>query len=770
MSFEYRSCRSEAVIVAAVMFAAMAILAFGAIETEAADGETIEYVEGGGDYAIVYDSPSLDGAQGSMFHATVTDSTGNSFLDDGTGGTYFAEIKGSCVLTLTKGLEDGLYQVKIWTDQATLYEGPIIVGEASLTIDLDPMTVGDTATFADILAAAPVGLSDHVVWGSSDESVLRITETGVEAVKVGKATLTATYEYIAGDIVDTVDVDVTPIKVTENGASISGAQSVQVGSSFVLSLTVDEGASGYSVEWTADPAAAVTIVSNGDGSVTVTGMQVTESVTIAATINNFDGSTVTKTHTITVEKVPVTSVEITTVEGMALGVNGTTSLEYKISPENATNKEVTWSSSDTSVATVSADGTITGLKEGTTTITVTSKDNTGATDTYSLTVEVVHVDRVSLDKTTLKMEVGDTETLVATVLPGTAGNKAVIWSSSDSDVVSVSNGVVTAKGLGSSTVTVTTVDGSKTATCTVVVQKTQLNVTFYDGNGDFLKTIAVAENEAIDTSDLPDLSKISGTDFKTWFSDEDLKSVFDFSTPITSSIPVYGGVYSDTNIKINKNGVLSTTADGRENISGDLVIPYGVTEIKNEAFKGSGITSVSLPNGLKRIGESSFEGCKNLTGSLVIPESVNKIDYCAFKNTSITSAVLKTTNLMYELNGDGDYRDLFKSCTELETVTLSSGVDTIAMGMFYGCTKLSKIDISEGCKYIMGNSFNGCTSLERIEIPSSVISISDANGNPDSYAFSGCINLKSIEINKPKDSIEFAPWDCPNEDAVKWLG
>lgn len=483
MSFEYRSRRSEAVIVAAVMFAAMAFLVFGAIETEAADGETIEYVEGGGDYAIVYDSLSLDGIQGSMFHATVTDSTGNSFLDDGTGGTYFSEINGSCVLTLTRGLEDGLYQVKIWTDQATLYEGPIIVGEASLTIDLDSMTIGDTATFADILTAAPEGLADHVVWASSDESVLRITETGVEAVKVGKATLNATYEYIRGDVVATAEVNVNPIKVTDNGASISGAQSVQVGSSVELTLAVDQGASEYSVEWTADPVAAVTIVSNGDGSVTVTGKQVTESVTITATINNFDSTTVTKTHIITVEKVPVTSVEITTEEGMALGVNGTTSLEYKVSPENATNRDVTWTSSDTSVATVSADGTITGLTEGTTIITVTSKDNTGATDRYSLTVEVVHVDSVSLDKTTLKMEVGDTETLVATVLPGTAGNKAVIWSSSDSDVVSVSNGVVTAKGLGSATVTVTTVDGSKTATCTVDVIEETFTVTFVSDHG-----------------------------------------------------------------------------------------------------------------------------------------------------------------------------------------------------------------------------------------------------------------------------------------------
>ena len=377
----------------------------------------------------------------------------------------------------------GLYQVNIWIGQTTVYNGPIIVGEKSLDISLDPMIVGGSATFESILTAVPEEMASMVDWKSSDEEVLRVTTTGVEAVSVGKATLTATYEYIMGDVVATAEVNVNPIKVTDNGASISGAQSVQVGSSVELTLAVDQGASGYSVEWTADPATAVDIVSNSAGSVTVTGKQVTESVTITATINNFDGSTVVKAHTIKVEKVPVTSVEIITEAGLSLGIGGTTSLEYKVNPENATYKDVTWMSSDTTVAAVSEDGTISGLKEGTATITVTSTDNANATATYNLTVEVVHVDSVSLDKTTLKMEVGDTEALVASVLPATAGNRNVTWSSSDNNVATVSNGTVTAVGLGTATITVTTVDGSKTAACTVDVIEETFAVTFESEHG-----------------------------------------------------------------------------------------------------------------------------------------------------------------------------------------------------------------------------------------------------------------------------------------------
>jgi hypothetical protein len=81
----------------------------------------------------------------------------------------------------------------------------------------------------------------------------------------------------------------------------------------------------------------------------------------------------------------------------------------------------------------------------------------------------VAVTGVTLNPTSLTMEIGDTETLIATVAPSNATNKSVTWSSSNGNVATVSNGVVTAVGVGNATITVTTVDGNKTATCDVTV-------------------------------------------------------------------------------------------------------------------------------------------------------------------------------------------------------------------------------------------------------------------------------------------------------------
>ncbi|MBE6606255.1 MAG: CHAP domain-containing protein [Ruminococcaceae bacterium] len=83
--------------------------------------------------------------------------------------------------------------------------------------------------------------------------------------------------------------------------------------------------------------------------------------------------------------------------------------------------------------------------------------------------EVIPVTGVSLNKTSTTLTVGDTVTLTATVLPSNATNKAVSWTSSNPSVASVSNGVVTAKAAGTATITATTADGSKTATCVVAV-------------------------------------------------------------------------------------------------------------------------------------------------------------------------------------------------------------------------------------------------------------------------------------------------------------
>jgi uncharacterized protein YjdB len=156
-----------------------------------------------------------------------------------------------------------------------------------------------------------------------------------------------------------------------------------------------------------------------------------------------------------------TSVEMT--EGDELSLTAT------VLPNNAANKGVTWNSSDSSVASVS-NGKVTALKAGKTAITVRSDDG-GKTATCDVIVIArgEPVASVILDKTSVDMTEGDELTLTATVLPDNATNKSVTWISSDSSVASVSNGKVAAMKAGTTTVSVKTDDGGKTATCEVIV-------------------------------------------------------------------------------------------------------------------------------------------------------------------------------------------------------------------------------------------------------------------------------------------------------------
>ena len=122
----------------------------------------------------------------------------------------------------------------------------------------------------------------------------------------------------------------------------------------------------------------------------------------------------------------------------------TESLTATVIPEDATNKNLVWSSSDTQVASVDNDGTVTALKAGTATVTVSLEGNPDIHATCMVTV-IAHAESISLNKTELSIEKGKTESLTATVIPEDATNKNLVWSSSDTQVASVGNdGTVTA--------------------------------------------------------------------------------------------------------------------------------------------------------------------------------------------------------------------------------------------------------------------------------------------------------------------------------------
>ena len=146
-------------------------------------------------------------------------------------------------------------------------------------------------------------------------------------------------------------------------------------------------------------------------------------------------------------------------------------------PSNATNQQVTWSTSNGNVAMVN-NGYVTTKKAGTANIIATSVDGNKTASCYVTVNEAtVSVTSVVLDKDYLNLSVGESYTLSATVLPTTASNKNVTWSSSKSTVASVTNGKVTAVSSGTATITVKTVDGNKTDTCTVEVKAQTVSVT-----------------------------------------------------------------------------------------------------------------------------------------------------------------------------------------------------------------------------------------------------------------------------------------------------
>ena len=170
-----------------------------------------------------------------------------------------------------------------------------------------------------------------------------------------------------------------------------------------------------------------------------------------------------------VETVSVTGVALnkTTV---ALTVNQTETLTATITPANATNKNVTWSASGDGVVSV-VDGLVRALKVGTSTVTATTVDGGYTADcVVTVSAATVAVTGVTLNKASLSLTVGDSETLTATVAPSDATNKNVTWSVTG-DAVTVNNGTVTAAKAGNATVTVTTVDGGFTANCAVTVKE-----------------------------------------------------------------------------------------------------------------------------------------------------------------------------------------------------------------------------------------------------------------------------------------------------------
>nr|WP_010925629.1 Ig-like domain-containing protein [Microscilla sp. PRE1]AAK62837.1 MS115, putative beta-agarase precursor [Microscilla sp. PRE1] len=169
---------------------------------------------------------------------------------------------------------------------------------------------------------------------------------------------------------------------------------------------------------------------------------------------------------------PVAVTGVTVSPGSPTVAQGSTvQMTAHVQPTNATDQSVTWSSSNANVASVNASGEVTGIAQGTATITATTNDGGFIASTQVMvTTGDVDVTGVSVTPTSASLLVGQSIDLTETVSPTNATDKSVTWTTSNSAVVTVNgSGLVTAKGNGSATVTVTTNDGGFTAQSAVTV-------------------------------------------------------------------------------------------------------------------------------------------------------------------------------------------------------------------------------------------------------------------------------------------------------------
>ncbi|UXX79141.1 Ig-like domain-containing protein [Reichenbachiella carrageenanivorans] len=295
----------------------------------------------------------------------------------------------------------------------------------------------------------------------------------------------------------------------------------------------------------------------------------------------------------------VTGVELDSDAG-TLGVGASHTLTATVSPEDASNKEVTWSTSDEGIATV-VDGVVTAVAIGTATITVTTTDGS-FTDTFVATIEAPKaVTGVTLDDDAETIIIGDDYTLTASVQPVDAANKAVTWASGDEAIATVVDGVVTGEAVGSTTITVTTEDGDFEATFDVTVESaavTGLTVTPSTGNAfvgtttQLTATVAPANatNKSVTwSSDDTDIATVSASGLVTGVAE---------GTAIVTATSVDGSFTGTSTITVGAAPAVGVTFDNITNYAGASFRTNGTMAVTvnynlgGETMNGNGVQVV----------------------------------------------------------------------------------------------------------------------------------------------------------------------------------
>ena len=322
-----------------------------------------------------------------------------------------------------------------------------------------------------------------VEWSSSDENIAAIAADGtITALKQGKVIIyckaldgsgkQSQFNLTINELAKDITVDQTNVVAYIDKDTV------------VKTKVTPDTATKKTLSWSSDDTSIATV---SGGTMTVDGISYTigrirgvapGTTTIRCTTQ--DGSNIEKEIKVTVvQQITNITLDKTTVE---INAGEKASIAASVLPANAGNKKVVWSSSDEKIAKVDQKGMITAVGRGTAVITCSAADGMGAKTTCRVTVKQ-RVTSIKLDATTMKLFVGNKQSLTQTVLPENANMATVEWSSSNAKVAQVTSyGQVTAMAAGKAVITCKAKDGSGVfATCSVTVvnpvQSIKLNQT-----------------------------------------------------------------------------------------------------------------------------------------------------------------------------------------------------------------------------------------------------------------------------------------------------
>ena len=319
--------------------------------------------------------------------------------------------------------------------------------------------VGDQPTALVATVSPAKHTTKRLYWSSLRPSVATVDENGnVKAVSAGTTTIQVKAldgSGLSDECVVTVYNRVKAITLNEKSITIYKDKTHK------LTATVTPNNSNKAVIWTSDDTNIATVDESG----TVKGIGIGTAVITAITK---DGSLSASCEVAVYQY--VTSIELSRTDIEMFVGDEPITLNATVFPSKYVNNSISWSSSNSDVAKVESCGVITAVSNGQAIIYARADDGSGVRGKCTISVRT-RVAAIKLDESEATINVGESLSLIATITPSSASDKSIIWSSADAAIATVNNsGTVTGVGLGTTTVSATTVDGGYTASCAILVQ------------------------------------------------------------------------------------------------------------------------------------------------------------------------------------------------------------------------------------------------------------------------------------------------------------